>query len=421
MPIHELDKQRGTGFPVFDTPDLGSVGMLICYDMVFPEAPRCLALAGADVIFHPTLGGAAIGDAELSLAAFRTRAVENFVYIVVAQRGSGSMIISPQGKVLAEAEGQDSLAIADIDPRGGREGGDALNHQADMRARLFRERSPEAFGILTEREPPILRKAPETIGIADAVRIGAGTLTAGEDRFKAAEALARAGKRDEAVRAFEQLRRDFPHTWIDRVSRERLAQTARLRLRPGQRQTDAQSEKNPAKAETPDARLPEGRTGIAARYQGDEGIERDPAIIFVERFDEGAVEDLAKRWESVQGAETMSLSDDVPEQSTDRRSLLITHVGGQGNGGQLYRRLPPGHEQVYARFYVKFDQDCAAIHHFGTHLGGFNPPTPWPQGGAGTRPSGKGRFTTGVEPNGADWSWDFYTYWQGMHVHGDGR
>lgn len=174
-------------------------------------------------------------------------------------------------------------------------------------------------------------------------------------------------------------------------------------------------------ADTPEARLPEGRTGIAARYRGDEGIERDPAVIFVERFDEGAVEELAKRWESVQGVETMSLSDDVPEHSADPRSLLITHVGGQGNGGQLYRRLPPGHEQVYARFYVKFDQDCAAIHHFGTHLGGFNPPTPWPQGGAGMRPSGNQRFTTGVEPNGADWSWDFYTYWQGMHVHGDGR
>jgi predicted amidohydrolase len=227
MPIHELDRTRGTGFPVFDTPDLGSVGMLICYDMVFPEAPRCLALAGADVIFHPTLGGAAIGDGDISRAAFRTRAVENFVYIVVAQRGAGSMIISPQGKVLAEAQGPDSLAIADIDPHGNREGGDALNHQNDMRARLFRERSPEAFGILTATDPPVLRKVPETISVPDAVRIGAGTLTVGEQRFKAADALLRAGKTEEAVQAFEQLAREFPHTWIDRVSRERLAKAKR--------------------------------------------------------------------------------------------------------------------------------------------------------------------------------------------------
>jgi predicted amidohydrolase len=72
MPIHELDRERGDRFPVFETPDLGSVGLLICYDMVFPEAPRCLALAGADIIFHLTLGGAAIGDGDISLAAFRT-------------------------------------------------------------------------------------------------------------------------------------------------------------------------------------------------------------------------------------------------------------------------------------------------------------------------------------------------------------
>src|SRR5438552_12789811 len=150
MPIHELDRKRGDSFPVFKTPDLGGVGMLICYDMVFPEAARCLALGGADIVFHPTLGGAAIGDNDISLAAFRTRAVENFVYIVVSQRGAGSMIISPQGKVLAEAKGKDDLAIADIDPSAGRSGGDSMNQQEDMRARLFRERSPAAYSILTQ-------------------------------------------------------------------------------------------------------------------------------------------------------------------------------------------------------------------------------------------------------------------------------
>jgi predicted amidohydrolase len=95
MPIHERHKQRGNKFPVFHTPDLGDVGMLICYDMVFPEAARCLALQGADVVFHATLGGAAISDDDVSRAAFRTRAVENFMYLVVSRRGNGSMIISP--------------------------------------------------------------------------------------------------------------------------------------------------------------------------------------------------------------------------------------------------------------------------------------------------------------------------------------
>ena len=167
--------------------------------------------------------------------------------------------------------------------------------------------------------------------------------------------------------------------------------------------------------------LPEGNNGIAAKHPGDKGIQGDPSIIFVEKFDEGSVEAIAKRWDNCQAPEIMSLSPDVPEGSADGTSLLLTHNGGQGTGGHLYRRLLPGHDVVFARFYVKFDPQCAPIHHFGTHLGGYNPPTRWPQGGAGERPRGDKRFTTGVEPFGKSWAWDFYTYWQGMHVHGDGR
>jgi predicted amidohydrolase len=223
MPIHELSKKRGDSFPVFPTPDLGTVGMLICYDMVFPEAPRCLALAGADIIFHPTLGGAAIGDNDITLAAFRTRAVDNFVYVVVSFRGGGSMIISPQGKVIAEAKGLDSLAIADIDIGSGRSGGDSMNHQEDMRSRLFRERSPEAFSILSDPNPPVLRKIPEVTSVEEAVRVSRKAHTDGETDFKAADQLKRDGKKDEAIRAYEKLIADYPRTWIDRVSRERLA------------------------------------------------------------------------------------------------------------------------------------------------------------------------------------------------------
>lgn len=224
LPIHERYKKRGEGFPVFPTPDLGTVGMLICYDMVFPEAPRCLALAGADILFHPTLGGAAIGDDDISRAAFRTRAVDNFVYIVVSQRGSGSMILSPQGRILAEARGQDELIVADIDPAGGRSGGDSMNFQDDMRSRLFRERSPEAYSILTQTDPPILRKVPETTTVEDAVRISRTGRTEGEAKFNEAARLQRDGRKDDAVRAYEALCREYPRTWIDRVSRERLAE-----------------------------------------------------------------------------------------------------------------------------------------------------------------------------------------------------
>jgi predicted amidohydrolase len=223
LPLHESGRDRGDSFPVFKTNDLGWVGMLICYDMVMPEATRGLALAGADIVFVPTLGGAAFGDRDLGRAAFRVRAVDNFVYLVVSKRGSGAMVISPQGKVLAEGKEAGDIAIADIDPFGGREAGDALNSQRDMRARLFRERNPAAYRILTDPNPPVLDKIKASITTEEAIRIGAKTLTVGNERFAEAQNLARAGKTAEARKAFEKLREEFPHTWVDRAARAELA------------------------------------------------------------------------------------------------------------------------------------------------------------------------------------------------------
>jgi hypothetical protein len=179
-------------------------------------------LKGADIVFHPTLGGAAIGDDDISLAAFRTRAVDNFIYLVVAMRGHGSMIISPKGQIIAQAKEPDGLAVADITPFGGREGGDAFNTQTDMRGRLFRERVPEAYSILTEPKPPVLAKVPSNVSKHEAIRIMATVLTTGEERFNQANALARQGKTSEAIRLFEQLCEECRTSWIDRAARQRL-------------------------------------------------------------------------------------------------------------------------------------------------------------------------------------------------------
>ena len=215
-------RQRGQSFPVFPTGDLGTVGMLICYDLVFPETARCLALSGADIIFFPTMGGAAVGEGDIGTQALRVRAAENHVYLVVAFRGSGSMIISPRGEILASAEGPDGIVFADIDPDKGRQGGDAMNHQQDMRARLFRERNPGAFGMLTQPNPPILDKVPLEISRQEAGRIAAEVLTIGEEEFRQAESLVRAGKTTEAIDAYAALRSKYRGSWIDRVAAERL-------------------------------------------------------------------------------------------------------------------------------------------------------------------------------------------------------
>jgi len=165
---------------------------------------------------------------------------------------------------------------------------------------------------------------------------------------------------------------------------------------------------------------PEGAVGLAWRYVGDEGIENDPAVIFTEDFAADTLDAVCSRWESVRNREIMSLSSEVPPDSSGEHSLRMTHVGGESTGGHLYRRLLPGYDKLHVRFYVKFDPACAPIHHF-VHAGGYDPATAWPQGGAGIRPAGDERFTTGVEPYGDKWRWDFYSYWMQMRSSPDGK
>jgi hypothetical protein len=88
----------------------------------------------------------------------------------------------------------------------------------------------------------------------------------------------------------------------------------------------------------------------------------------------------------------------------------------RGAGPQLYRRLKNpsggwGWDQVFARYYVRFDPDCGEIHHFGTCIGGNAPATPWPSVKAGQPTDGAKSFWSGIEPFGSSWTWDYYTYW----------
>jgi hypothetical protein len=91
-----------------------------------------------------------------------------------------------------------------------------------MRGRLLRERVPGAYGILTDPAPPVLARVPSNVTTAEAIRIMSTVLTSGEERFKEAEALARAGKTKEAIQRFERLCEECRTSWIDRLGRERL-------------------------------------------------------------------------------------------------------------------------------------------------------------------------------------------------------
>jgi predicted amidohydrolase len=230
LPLPEQSRSRGTHFPVFRAPGLGTLGLCICYDMMFPETTRALTLAGADIVFHCTLGGASLAGPEASLAAFRTRAVENFIYLVVAFRGGGSLVISPQGEILADGGREpDAIVAADIDPASGREAGDALGgFTVDFRARLFRERVPSAYGILMEEHPPLLdhlRDIPVP-SPEEAAALFAEGVTTGAEAFYEGERWLAEGRIEEARRRFEELSEHFGTLWIGRASRERLQKIA---------------------------------------------------------------------------------------------------------------------------------------------------------------------------------------------------
>jgi formamidase len=89
--------------PVFEIPRVGRVGVMICYDGWFPEVARGLALAGAEVILHPTLTTTPDREEELVLA--RARAIENQCYVLnvnaVVEIGGGRSIgVDPEGRIL---------------------------------------------------------------------------------------------------------------------------------------------------------------------------------------------------------------------------------------------------------------------------------------------------------------------------------
>ena len=115
------------GFPVFEACGT-TVGLMICFDWVFPEAARTLALSGAQLICHPS---------NLVLThcpdAMITRCLENRVFALtsnrvgVEQRVAGkrlaftglSQVCGPAGTVLERLDGETTgAAVAEIDLAG---------------------------------------------------------------------------------------------------------------------------------------------------------------------------------------------------------------------------------------------------------------------------------------------------------------
>lgn len=146
---------------VIETP-LGRISLLICADMVFPEAARVSALKGADIIAI----SACVPDplTMYSDSLIQVRGYENCIYVVYCDMAGRdgdwtyvgrSQIVNPSGQIMSEAPVEGAhVIVADVDheqarnklrvrePRGG------IPHPYEFD--FFGERRPELYGTITE-------------------------------------------------------------------------------------------------------------------------------------------------------------------------------------------------------------------------------------------------------------------------------
>lgn len=134
QPLRESQSYTpGDSIRAFDTP-IGRIGMLICYDKVFPEASRTLALDGATIIASLSAWPASRTSPSPDLATDRwterfdifdrTRALENqLIWVSANQTGTfgdlrfvgRAKIVGPGGEILAETGTDEGIAVSNID------------------------------------------------------------------------------------------------------------------------------------------------------------------------------------------------------------------------------------------------------------------------------------------------------------------
>lgn len=153
--VHLWDREKAvfhpgpSPAPVVDTP-LGRLGLMVCYDVEFPEYTRRAALHGADALLVPTNWpvvprppGERPPEVVIAQAAART----NKMVVICCDRSGtergqdwteGTAVIGHDGWVVAEAD-ESGLARCELDLRAGRD------KQISEHNHLFRDRRPDLY------------------------------------------------------------------------------------------------------------------------------------------------------------------------------------------------------------------------------------------------------------------------------------
>jgi len=115
---YEKSVSGSDNFVVFEVPGVGKVGLIICYDIWFPEIIRQLTWMGAEAIIAPTLTNTIDRDVELAIS--RANAATNQVYFFGLNSAGPlaygqSIVVGPDGTIIHQASASREIITVEMD------------------------------------------------------------------------------------------------------------------------------------------------------------------------------------------------------------------------------------------------------------------------------------------------------------------
>lgn len=99
---------------------IGKIGMMICYDLRFPEMSRSLAVAGSEILVAPSAWVQGNMKEEHWITINKTRAIENGCYVIAPDQVGNiycgrSLVIDPYGKILLDMKKKQGIGYVNIE------------------------------------------------------------------------------------------------------------------------------------------------------------------------------------------------------------------------------------------------------------------------------------------------------------------
>jgi predicted amidohydrolase len=99
---------------------IGKIGMMICYDLRFPEMSRSLAVAGSEILIVPSAWVKGNMKEEHWITINKTRAIENGCYVISPDQVGNiycgrSLVIDPYGKILLDMKKKQGIGYVNIE------------------------------------------------------------------------------------------------------------------------------------------------------------------------------------------------------------------------------------------------------------------------------------------------------------------